>query len=137
MARIKRPAKPLVVIRKQRAKHMVKKPHLVPPRRHVEPPPAPVQEPEPASPVHEEPVPGPPDLPPAPPAPPVLSRPPVFKPPMGDERRRYLLQHIAHVSSDAETWSGEVRELIDDALVKVSGDMLVLTDLGREELERL
>lgn len=119
---------------------MVKKPHLVPPRRHVEPPSPPVPralDPGAAPPVHEELLPGPPDLPPAPPAPPVLSRPPVFKPPMGDERRRYLLQHIAHVSSDAETWSGEVRELIDDALVKVSGDMLVLTDLGREALAAL
>jgi hypothetical protein len=56
---------------------------------------------------------------------------------MGDERRRYLLQHIAHVSSDAETWSAEVRELIDDGLVRVSGDMLVLTDLGREALAAL
>ena len=66
-----------------------------------------------------------------------LARPPAFRAPMGDERKRYLLTHIGHISSGAHTWSEEVRELADEGLVKVSGDMLVLTDLGREELERL
>jgi hypothetical protein len=101
---------------------------------------APPVEPTPSPPEHPPPGLDPgvtTDVPSHPPRVEPGGRPPVFRAPMGDERKRYLLTHIGHISSDAHTWSEEVRELADAALVKVSGDMLVLTDAGREELERL
>jgi len=119
---------------------MVKKPFTS--RRHADPEPPP-------EPVVVPPEPAPPSLPvgregPAGPGvlagsvlPPVSRTPPVFQAPMADDRKRYLLSHIGHVSSDAETWSADVCDLVDAGLVRVSGDMMVLTGAGREALGQL
>ena len=68
----------------------------------------------------------------------VLSRvrPPMFVPPMDDERKRFLLEHLPILSEVCEL-TGDVKALLDERLIVVVDGKPELTAAGRKLLEIL